>query len=164
MRICNYFCNNESVARLLSQFQISQGPLFHYTNQTASIGIRRGEIRMTRADCFLDQSEITYGLEVLSEAAQTSLGTKEIGPFSDVLKALRAKLQACFVLSLSQDPDSDHLRSEYAGKNGAILEFQENFPMMFHGASWHTILNGEGSWNVHCIADLYEFFEGVCRV
>ena len=43
---------------------------------------------------------------------------------------------------------------------GAILEFQENFPIMFYGTSWHTIPNGDDSWSVHLIADLYEFFEG----
>ena len=115
---------------------------------------------MTRADCFLDQAEIVHGLAVLSEAAQTTFKAKERESFSIVLKALEARLHACFVLSLSQDRDNNHLKSTYAKKNGAILEFQEDFPMIFYGASWHTIPNGNDSWSVRFIVDLYEFFEG----
>lgn len=160
MRVGQHFSSNKSVGELLLKFLPSQGSLFHYTDQAASIGIRRGEVRMTRADCFLDQSEIAYGLAILSEAARTTLGAEEIESFNHVLGALRVRLQRCFVLSLSQDSDSDYLKSKYAGNGGAILEFQENFPVMFHGASWHSIPNGEGSGTVHLIADLYEFFEG----
>lgn len=161
MRITKYFCSNESVGKLLSQFPHSQGSLFHYTKQDASIGIKGDEIRMTRADCFLDQSEIAHGLAVFSEAAQTTLGAEVIEHFSNVLSALRTRLQACYVLSLSQESDSDYLKSAYAGENGVILEFQNDFPSMFHGVSWHSIFNGNDSCSIHLIADFYEFFEGV---
>jgi hypothetical protein len=158
MRFTQYFCGNESVGELLSQFRCSQGPVFHYTGRDASIGITCGEIWMTRADCFLDQAEIAHGLAVLSEAAQTTL-EEERESFSTILEVLRARLASCFVLSLSQDQKNEHLRKVYSGSDGAILEFQEDFPRTLY-TGWHAIPKGDDSWSLHYVVDLYDFFEG----
>ena len=159
MRIRQYFSGNKFVSELLSEFKVSQGPLFHYTNQIASVGIKGGEIWMTRADCFLDPKEIEHGLEVFSKAAQNSLSDLEIASFFKILEALKERLRTCFVLSLSQNPDNNYLQSNYAGENGAVIEFQENFSHVLY-TGWHTIPNSDDSFRNHFIVDTYDRFEG----
>ena len=159
MRFEQRFYECAAVGRLLSQFEISQGPLFHYTRRIASAEIQRGKIRLTRADCFLDTKEIQYGLAVLTRAGEDSLDESQLPSFSELLKAIRARLQFCFILSLSKNPDSGHLRSTYSGVNGAVVEVPENFPRVLY-RGWHATRTGDGSFGLRFVVDLYDFFEG----
>lgn len=159
MRFRRYYCQDESVGRLLSEFKESQDPLYHYTDRVASEGISGGELWMTRADCFLDSREIEHGLETLSAAARTTLRGAESVSFSDVLGAVSARLRTCFVLSLSQDPESDYLRSKYAKNGGIVLEFEESFPRVLY-TGWHAFPKGHDCSGLHYVVNNYDFFEG----
>lgn len=159
MRVIHHYCQNELVGRLLSEFTVSQGPLFHYTDRAAAAGITNGEIWVTRADCFLDPKEIQHGLKTLSDAARATLSEPDQKSFFDVLEALHGRLRSCFVLSLSQDGNNEHLRNEYAGNDGVVLEFTETFPHILCGG-WHAVRTSEDSCTLHHAVDIYDFFEG----
>lgn len=157
MRFKRNFCKNKAIGELLSEFKVSQGPLFHYTRGEASAGIRGGVIWMTRADCFMDPKEIEHGLEVLTEAAQSALADPEKASFLEGLVALRSRLKSCYVLSLSQDHCNHHLRRTYGE---SVLEFRENFPMELYHTGWHSIPNSDDSFTCHPVVYVYDFFEG----
>jgi hypothetical protein len=112
-----------------------------------------------QADYFLDSKEIEHGLKVLSVAARTALSEPERMSFVDILKAVRERLQSCYVLSLSQDPESEYLQSNYARDSGVVLEFEEDFLRVLY-TGWHAIPNGDDSFRCHYIVDIYDFFEG----
>ena len=88
------------------------------------------------------------------------LNEPEAASFSEVLKTLQVRLKSCFVLSLSQAPDSEYLRSNYAGDNGSVIEFQENFPRIVFHTGWHVTPSDGDSFRNHFVVDVYDFFEG----
>jgi hypothetical protein len=159
MRFVVHFCENELVRKLLDEFNVRQGPLFHYTSQEAASGIRSGEIWLTRADCFLDSSEINHGCDVLSSAATATLSAQEILSFHRLIDILHDRLKSCYVMSLSQCDSNEHLRLNYASKGGAILRFEETFPEELVNG-WHAVPMGNGRFSTHQLSDVYDPFEG----
>jgi len=160
MRVREYFCQDEAIGRLLVEFRMSQGPLFHYSDRIAASGIRNGKIWMTRADCFLDPREIGHGLEVLSLAARSAHSELEGKQFLDALEALRARLRSSYVLSLSLDPESDYLKTNYAGADGVALEFESTFPHLLYNLGYHAESQDGGSFRRSFVVDVYDLFEG----
>jgi len=155
-----YFTENESVRSLLAEFKISQGALFHYTpSLAASEGICGGEIWITSADSFLDDEEIAYGLGMLREAATRMLSGADRDSFLGGLAELESRLASCYVFSLSQDPDSEYLKSNYASDDGFRLEFGENLSFWLQGG-WHSIPAGDDSFLLHYVVDHYDVCEG----
>lgn len=159
MRFVQHFCQNALVSSILSEFKVSQGALFHYTNRDAAKGIMAGELRLTRANCFEDPAEIKHGVGIFREAARTSLRDSEITSFVAVLRASRERLQSCFVMSMSQDPNNDFLQRKYARSPGAVLEFVEDLPNILRGG-WHATPTGDGSFSLDFVDDAYYSFEG----
>ena len=153
------FNYSEVLGRLRSEFSSSHGPLFHYTDHAASTGLRNGQLWMTRADCFLDATEIAYGLDLFRVSARTDLDERERALFNEVLAILRARLQSCFFWSLSQDPDSEHLRHKYATDGEPPLRFSPGFPITLR-AAWHIRPADGLPHKVHFVVDHYDFFEG----
>lgn len=157
MRTICYFVENDLVKKLLSRFPISQGNLYHYTSDEASYGISGGELWMTRADCFLDESEIRYGESVIEEAAIDALKEPDRSNFLGLLLDVRKQLSLTYVLSMSQDSCCEYLKDNY-GKN--IIEFSEMFPQSFSYEGMHSVQTGHDSYRCHFFDDLYRFFEG----
>ena len=146
---------NEAVQQFLSEFRISQGPLYHYTNRTAGEAIASGHIWITRADCFLDDDEIQHGFDIIRSAGPSN----QNADFAGMLAALRERLKACYIMSLTQDAENQHLKSQYSsGQTGCIVEFDESFPRATY-SGWHYTPKGDG-WRTHPFYKLYDHFEG----
>ena len=157
MRTICYFVDNDLVKKLLSRFPISQGNLYHYTSDEAAAGIAGGGIWMTRADCFLDESEIRYGESVIEEAAINTLKEPDRSNFLGLLLDVRKRLSSTYVLSMSQDSCCEYLKDKY-GEN--VIEFGEMFPQSFSYEGMHSIPTGNDSYRCHFFDGLYRFFEG----
>ena len=159
MRVIKYFCSNKQVGNLLQRFKISQDNLYHYTSKDASIEINKGEIWITRADCFLDSREISHGIQILSGAANNYLAGNTKNYFVNLLSVFQSTLKNTYVMSLSQDSANQYLKNNYAA-NGAIIEFKWHFPEDIGAICWHSIPTSNDSHSIHHLSDLYSYFEG----
>ncbi len=155
-RIVTYFSGSQTIHELLSQFPLSQGPLYHYTNQQAAEGISKGEIWVTRADCFFDSSEIQHGISIIADVARQELNDNVLVVFVSLLFVIRECLKQCYVFSLSLDRDNPYLTSRY----GKGLAFPEDFPRRLFSMGWHSVRNDGNSFRNYYFVDLYDFFEG----
>lgn len=160
MRAIQYFCTNKLVGNLLRRFKISQGNLYHYTSKDAATGINKGEIWMTRADCFLDSREISHGIDILINAANYYLSGGTNKSFVNLLSDFHSKLKNTYVMSLSQDPQNQYLKNNYA-VDGIIIEFKEVFPTHLGATGWHSVPESKDSYRLHYLTDLYRPFEGL---
>lgn len=131
--------DNERLTKILSQFQLTQGPLFHYTEMKAASAIVRGELWITRADDLSDEEEIQHGIQVFKSVDDSS-------PVREIIKAAEDRLSHSYVMSLSLNPCNDYLWGKYAPKSGGRLEFGFDFADQFRFAS--------------PLFDLYESYEG----
>jgi len=157
MRKQVHFVENNKIGKLLSRFRISQGPLYHYTDSNASINIlNKKQIYLTRADHFLDNREIRYGINLLTEESKKVLTENESKHLQIILDALSERFRRCFIFCFTQILNSTkHI--EIHGNN--ILEFTENFPAELANMSWHSMPNGSG-YSLYYSTDLYKTIEG----
>ncbi len=149
MRKVVYFREDSRLHELLSYFKLQQGPVYHYTNQLAAESMASGKIRLTRADCMEDQSEIQFGISLLAE----SLGTNS--SYSSIPEDLKLRLEHCYVLSLTGDANNQHLRQHY-GQH--LIEFAN--PAFLYLSGHHAVPNDTDGYNLHWFHDLYDGFEG----
>lgn len=148
----------ESLLRLLSNFEISQGYLYHYTSLNVAESISKGDFWLTRADDFLDKREVDHGLEMLISTIPASWGEELASSYLLFLDTLRNVLRKCYVLSLSQDHDNDYLIQTYASADGAILRLPSNINFAL-STGWHAISMGDG-FSLRYAKDLYDFAQG----
>jgi len=157
MRTQVHIVENDKIGKLLSKFRISQGELYHYTDSTASENIiTNKEIYLTRADHFLDKSEIQYGITLLTNAAEKILIESDINKFQTIIDALSERFKQCFIICFTQISNSKKHIKTY-GKN--ILQFKENFPSELANMSRHSIPKDNG-YSLRYSTDLYETIEG----
>lgn len=157
MRRRVHFVENDKIGKLLSGFKLSQGPLYHYTDSLASDNIAiNNELYLTRADHFLDNREIRYGINLLTVAAKKVLTDNDLNNFQAILDALSEQFKRCFMFCFTQTLNSPkHI--EIHGNN--ILEFRENFPVELANMSRHSIPKGDG-YSLYYSTDLYKTIEG----
>gem|GEM_PF-3967157 len=161
MRSQMFFTENDRIQSILSRHRISQGNLYHYTkNEIAKKICDTKEFRLSRADTFLDDEEIKYGVGILRKLAEHTLKgrTKEL--FLEFLNTINTMLQKCYVFSLSQVGNSQYLLERYSdGKT--VIKLIENFAFFLIGESCHfkPIKNGTGNKLYHC-SHLYRCYEG----
>lgn len=157
MRNISYFVEHKKIGDLLQEFPISRGCLYHYTSEDAATGISRGELWMTRADCFLDEEEIKYGQTILARAADGCLSGEAYDSFVTFLSEVRTGLEQTYITSFSQDPNNEYLKNNY-GKH--VIEFDVFFPDKFKYEAFHSVPTGQGSFAVHFFDEHYRSFEG----
>ena len=146
------FTNSEAVKNLLGYFPLTPEPLYHYTTRDAAESMTEGRIRLTRADCLVDKSEIEYGLDLLSDAIDPA------GPFVEIPAALRERLGQCYVLSLTSDPKNIYLAKEHCGEAPpSVLRFKN--PHFWFLGAWHSTAQGDGFRTSH-FDGLYDVYEG----
>ena len=159
MRTQIYFTGNEALKPILNLHIISQGSLYHYTKkEIATKIIERREFRLSRADTFLDDNEINYGLVILRKTAEHTLKSTSKKLFIDILNAIDTTLKKCYVLSLSNDGNNQHLLDEYSdGKT--IIKLREWFPNDLMYRSFQYIPNDDSNI-LHYTSDIYTPHEG----
>ena len=108
---------------------------FHYTNlDNLSFILKEDclDLRLTRADCFMDKQEMLHIVPILEEVSEELLQKGDIdGDFygiinEDILKAkmLTEEFRKYYVFSFSANEASSHLKEHYAckdGKDGVII-------------------------------------------
>ncbi len=157
MRFQQIFTNSQAAHDFYSSFEISQGPLYHYTTAEAIESISdTNQLWISRADSFLDTREVNYGTEVLLRAVEAhEAGSND--EMSEIVSAVGEALADCYILSLTINPANAYLAGEYGDQ---ILELPENFPILLRATSWHTQPVGDGSFKLFYFTDLYKLNEG----
>lgn len=151
------FTNSPVVSELYRCFEISHGALHHYTRADAAASIlSNGELWLTRADSFLDQSEVDYGTSILKAAVKAILTGEDQARLLDLLAHMNGSLRKCYVLSLSSNSSSTYLTDTYGLSH---LELRENFPIDLTYSARHCVLDGDG-FLLHHFSQLYEAVEG----
>lgn len=131
--------------------------MYHYTDTTAASNIiDRKEIYLTRADHFLDNREIKYGMSILENEAKRSLSEDEFNEFKRILNILSERFKTCFVFCFSQNNNSEKHKEIHGGK---ILQFEEYFPSELACMSYHAIPEGDG-FRLYYTTDIYKLIEG----
>lgn len=148
--------NNPGIHELYREFRISQENLYHYTCDEAATSISKtGVLWLTRADCFLDETEVSYGAGILREAIELEV-TGDKQEFISLVGDLEESLRQCYVFSASSNPSNSYLLKNYGEK---ILELREGFPFCLSHSAWHSLPNGDG-FNIYHFIELYESVEG----
>lgn len=149
--------NSPAVHDLYRCFRGSQGALYHYTAPDTADSISTNwELWLTRADSFLDQTEIEYGTEILRSAIKLEVEGDKKEQVLSLIGSLSDSLRKCYVFSVSSNPSSAHLACEYGP---AILELNENFSLHLSHLAWHSIPVGDG-FGSHPFINIYEVIEG----
>jgi hypothetical protein len=134
--------------------QQTHGPFYHYTNREAAESMgEKGCLWLTRADCFLDEREVHYGIDILL-AAIVEIG----GAIGEELHRVvdgnvREVLRNAFILSLTVHSDNSFLQENY-GQN--IVKFDQNFRMLLNGGGF----NVKEGLSYQVIYEIYEVFHG----
>ena len=141
--------NSKTVSSLWDYFPIPQPPQFHYTKIKRAKAMADGRIRLTRADCLVDPSEIDYGLGLLSDAIDSG------GTFSGIPSLIKQGLKHCYVLSLSTDPCNEYLIKTYAGSCGAKVKFENAYFTLMAARNSPPVGLGDP------VDDLFTFYQGM---
>ena len=141
----------EGVHEMIQQ---NHGPFYHYTRRDAAESMgEKGCLWLTRADCFLDEEEVHYGIDILlAEIAETGASaTEELYCIID--GNVREVLRNAFVLSLTGHSDNPYLREHY-GRN--IVKFNQNFRMLLNAGGF----NVKEGLNYQVIYEIYQILDG----
>lgn len=128
--------------------------MFHYTNRTAAESMgKKGVLWLTRADCFLDEQEVHYGVEILlAEIAE--IGERDVaGLYKTVDEHVREVLRSSFVLSLTHIDPNEYLIENY-GRDTVV--FEPAFQMHFNAAAF----NVKEGLNYQVVSEIYEHLAG----
>lgn len=144
----------EFLGGVREMIQRTHGPFYHYTCREAAESMgEQGCLWLTRADCFLDEREVHYGIDILlKEIAETG------APVSEELHRIidgnvREALRNAFILSLADHADNSFLLENY-GRN--IVKLDQNFRMILNAGSF----NVKKGLNNQVIYEIYEIFDG----
>lgn len=126
MRKYIYFTSNEKIKKLLSQFDLNEGELYHYTTLESAKAIKTNrELWLTRADCTLDPSEIQYGIDILISSAKRTLSKEELEKFIELLNIIGPKLKKSYLFCLTENKNSNrHIDTH----GNTLMTFQYDFP------------------------------------
>lgn len=152
------FSDIPSVHAAFNAFQRVHAPLYHYTSNNSADAIVSGEeFWLTRADGFLDESEISYGTAVVTQAMLQLNLTEELSSrISGTLLRIHHFLRSAFVLSLTLDPRNGYLATHYGS---SVLCFKPSFPLLFSNCTVHHRTEHDG-FKVHFTCDYFEPIEG----
>lgn len=141
----------EDICKITQQ---SHGPFYHYTSQDAAKSMgEKGRLWLTRADCFLDEEEVHYGIDILLAEIEATGGAATEEPYCTIDQSIREALRNSFVLSLTYESDNPYLLNEY-GRN--IVKFNQNFRMLLSAASFN-VKEGQNNQVIH---EIYEILDG----
>lgn len=142
----------ESVHNMIEEIH---EPLYHYTgNREAAKSIgEHGCLWLTRADCFLDDSEVHYGIDILLTAVAEIGGKPGLDLHRAIDDDIRAALRNAFVLSLTDQPDNAFHKEHY-GRN--IVKFEPNFQMTLNAAGF----NVKEGLNCQVVYEIYRTLKG----
>lgn len=139
------YLNVDILMRLRGFFECDAREFYHVTNLTAAKSILEGSLRLTRADTFLDNMEIKFGLTLFRQIIDSK------GQYSKVLHDLLGDAEiflqkSTFVFSTVIDyPDQKHIE-KYGGN---VLKCQNalNERIFYHA---HEVTD-EGKYYLGCM-------------
>lgn len=129
-------------------------PLYHYTDRGAAESMgEKGYLWLTRADCFLDESEIHYGIDIILAAVTELEGGLGQALHRTIDELLRSELRNAFVLSLTHKKGNRYLKKHY-GKN--VVKFEPTFQMTLNAGGF----NIKHGLNMQVVFEIYRVLQG----
>ena len=136
----------------------SKVPLFHHTQTMAvASSIAGGCFWFTRADCFFDQLEIRYGIEVFLEAQSKRSDHKSKEENEFIIKRIGESLRNSYILSLTDSPNRPFMRKLYGEYVVKIAPWC--IRTLFSAILYSKQTGGDG-WNLFQLNDIFERVEG----
>lgn len=158
MRKYIYFTSNEKIKKLLSQFDLNVGELYHYTTLESAKAIKENrELWLTRADYTIDTREIKYGIDILISSAKRTLTQKELGEFTELIDKIEPKLTKSYIFCLTENRNSNRHIDTHGNTQ---MTFQYDFPelLLSSGRLFNQITSSDQALKL--IKDSFCLIEG----
>lgn len=158
MRKYIYYTDNQTLQKLLTQFELNQGELYHYTSLESAKSIKTNrELWLTRSDQTIDISEIKYGINVLINATRDIFNQIESEKFNELINIITPRLVQSYLFCLTETKNSSR-HIEIHGNTQLTFEF--DFPeLLLNSGRIETNINSDYQ-SVELIRDSYILIEG----
>lgn len=158
MRKSLIFTNSLLIREAYDLIECSSSELYHFTKKdVAKLIVDGKELWITRSDSFSDDSEITYGSEILIAALEErqDIATEKKEKLARVLGEYKIDLRSSYIFCLTKNRKNSYLERKYGV---GVIEFDSSFPDILIG-SRHA-LPEEGGYKLFYLDDLYVMHEG----